>query len=89
MLNDINKSVYLPKMVPLKWGCNRVWGVRGVWGYYDNIKGEKEGTPTWDNTYQMKLCTYSHTFIVGGGRLGSYRGDGTNVLFKLECRCVL
>ena len=30
-------------------------GVRGVWGYYCNSKGEMQGTPTWDNTYQLKL----------------------------------
>ena len=28
ILNYMNKCVYLPKMVPLKWGCK---GVRGVW----------------------------------------------------------
>ena len=69
MLNYINKSVYLPKMAPLKWGCR---GVEGVWdvrvlevcgGYYGN-KDKRKGTPTWDNTYQMKLHV-THTFVAG------------------------
>ena len=29
--------------------------LEGYRGHCGNIKGEKEGTPTWDNTYQMKL----------------------------------
>ena len=49
-----------------------MWG-----GYYGYSKGDmgKEGTPTWDNTYQMKLhippfvvCyTYGGLAHVGGG----------------------
>ena len=62
----------------------RGFGVLGVckW-YYDNIKGEKEGTPTGYNTYQIKLCM-SPTFIAGRG-VGPCRGDGTDVSFKLDC----
>ena len=39
--------------------CRGVWGIWmiGVFGrYYGNSKGHMEGTPTWDNTYQLKLC---------------------------------
>ena len=31
-------------------------GVRDVWRYYGKSKGEKEDTPTWHNTSQLKLC---------------------------------
>ena len=50
MLNYINQNVYLPKMVPLKWVC-----VGKVYGIVEDGMGKKEGTPTWDYTYQLNL----------------------------------
>ena len=58
--------MHLPKMVSLKWEYRGVWVLGVCRQYYGNIKGEKEGTSTWDNTYQMKLHG-PPTFIVGGG----------------------
>ena len=52
MLNYINISVFLPKMVPLKWGVGEFGGVQGIlWPQ----KGEMEGTPRLEHTYQLKL----------------------------------
>ena len=53
-------------MVPLKWGVGKwyVWDIWGVQGVIMATNGEKEGSPTWDNTYQMKLHV-PPTFIVG------------------------
>ena len=49
-------------------GCRGVWGglgIRGVLGYYGTIGVEKEGIPTWDNTYKMEL--HVPPIIVGVG----------------------
>ena len=61
MLNYMNKHVYLPKMVPLGLGCKAVWGVSSVLvlvvcgeGLF-RWKGDGQGTPTWNHTYQFKL----------------------------------
>ena len=61
----------------------RCWG--GV--AYGNSKGEKEGSPAWDNTYQLTLYISPICFMVTFG--GLMYGDGKAVLFELECRSVL
>ena len=61
MLNYINKSVYLPKMLQLKCG---VWefGVFCVLVVYGEVCGtigmKKESTPTWDNIYHDVIYTF-------------------------------
>ena len=59
MLNYINKSVHLPKIVPLNGGLGMfggVLGIRGVQGLLWDKRGENEGTLTGDSIYQMNLC---------------------------------
>ena len=60
-------------MVPLKQGCRGVWGVwyLGCVGVLWHKRAEKKGTPTWDNTYQMKLHMLP-TLLWGG--FGPCRG---------------
>ena len=51
---------------------------------YGNRRGEMEATPTWDHTYQLKLCVPSHLFcgnLLGGG---SMYGAGKAVVLELE-----
>ena len=45
-------------MVPLKWECKGVWGVRGVKKIMEAMEYcQGERYPTWDHTYQVKnLC---------------------------------
>ena len=67
MINYINKSVYLSKMVPLNWGCRGVWGVLGiggVWGYYGTIEMKRKAP-----LYGMILtkCTCMCPINVRGG----------------------
>ena len=69
-------------MAPLKWGCRGVMGVWGV-GYYGSSKDDMEGTPTWDNTYQMKK-SIPH-LLYGKHYAGlAHIGGGKAVLFELE-----
>ena len=50
----LNKHVYLPKMVPLKWVCKGVWVLQVSREVLWSWKDDREGTP-WDHTYQLKL----------------------------------
>ena len=52
----INQNVCLPKMEPLKLECRGIWGVWGVYKVSRRWYEEKEDTPTWDYTYQLKMC---------------------------------
>ena len=89
-LNYINKSLYLPKMALLKWGCRVVWavlGIRGMQGYYGTIGLKRKAPP--DGTILTKWsCTCPHIIVRGWfGPCGV--GFGKAELFELECRCVL
>ena len=56
-VNYINKSVYLPKMAPLKWGCRGVWVLAVCGGITATLR--VKGRPhTWDNTNQMNHSTH-------------------------------
>ena len=64
----------LPKMAPLKWGCRGVWGVWRAYGVSRGWYGKKEGTPAWDNTYQIEVA-YAPILLCGihmreGGPVG-------------------
>ena len=85
---QLNKCMYLPKMLPLKWVCRGVWGILGIramWGGVWYERGEREGNSTWEYL-PMKLCR-PPTIIVGGD-LAHVRG-GKAGLFELESWCVL
>ena len=79
MLNYISQSVYLPKLVPLKWGCGGVWGVRVCGEFMELVEGKVWGKgryPTWHNTYQLTLHV-PHFLLYGmhkgGGQCGKDR----------------
>ena len=60
--------MYLPKMVPLKWGCRGVWdvlGIRGVWGGIWYNRSEKGRHPHMGQYLSIKLCM-PPTIAVGG-----------------------
>ena len=45
-------------MASLKWGCRGVWSIWGVWVVFRDdkrVEWEKEGTPAWDYTYDLKM----------------------------------
>ena len=60
----------------------------GVWGYYGDSKGDmgKEGTATWDNTYQLKLHMPPIFLWYAYGEFGPCRScmGSKAALFELE-----
>ena len=61
-------------MAPLKWVV-RVWVLVVCGGYYGNSKGDMEGTPTWDNTYQLKFHVSPICCMVNFGGLDHVWGE--------------
>ena len=73
--------MYLPKMVPLKWGGMGVWGIWRVWGsLWCEMKVPQHG-----NTYQRSYACPQYYGSRMGGEVGPCRVEGKAGLFKLVC----
>ena len=62
-----------------------VWVLGVCWEVLQRWKGDAEGTPTWDHTYQLKLCVPPICCVVNLWGVSPCVGmDGKVMLFELE-----